>query len=229
MVIGSGLLAKAFADRFGQPPGTWIYAAGVSNSGCTDPVEFERERVRLARALDEGRGADAFVYFSTCSIGDPAAAASDYVRHKMAMEALVAAHPRHIIARLPQIAGHTPNPHTLLNFLHASISRSERFTVWRNASRNIIDVDDVARIVGRLVDQPQARAITVNVANTASTPVPEIVAAMERALGKPAVADWRETGSAYEIDVSGIAPVIDELGLRFDGEYLPRIIHKYYR
>lgn len=62
------------------------------------------------------------------------------------MEALVTHHPRHLILRLPQVAGRTPNPHTLLNYLYARISRGESFRLWRNARCNIIDVDDVAAI-----------------------------------------------------------------------------------
>ena len=142
MIIGSGLLAKAFTRRYADSAAVWIYAAGVSNSSCSDETEYERERERLTKALADGAAADAFVYFSTCSIGDPTAANSFYVRHKIRMEALVATHRRHVIVRLPQIAGATPNPHTLLNYLFARVSRSEAFTAWRNASRNVIDIDD---------------------------------------------------------------------------------------
>jgi nucleoside-diphosphate-sugar epimerase len=229
MIIGSGLLAKTFAPRFEQTRSVCVYAAGVSNSGCSDALEFERERSRLTEALASSTDVDAFVYFSTCSIGDPAARASHYVRHKLQMEALVSEHPAHIVARLPQIAGHTPNPHTLLNYLHARIARSERFSVWKNATRNIIDVEDVLAIVSRLVELPAERKLTVNVANPVSTPVPDIVAAMEKALDKAAVADWLDEGASYAIDVAKVAPIIAELGLQFDREYIFSVIAKYYR
>ena len=64
MIIGSGLLARAFADQFAHAVNMWIYAAGVSNSGCSDPCEFDRERTRLSDALRPAKGADTFVYFS---------------------------------------------------------------------------------------------------------------------------------------------------------------------
>ena len=63
MIIGSGLLAKAFVSGYSHRDDVCIYAAGVSNSGCTDEREFERERIRLADALSAARSAGVFVYF----------------------------------------------------------------------------------------------------------------------------------------------------------------------
>jgi len=45
MIIGHGLLAKAFEDRFATDPRVCIFASGVSNSQCTDPTVFERESI----------------------------------------------------------------------------------------------------------------------------------------------------------------------------------------
>ena len=72
MIIGSGLLAKAFTNKFSQRDDICIYAAGVSNSACSDEREFARERQLLNEALQTKAGeVDAFVYFGTCSVGDP--------------------------------------------------------------------------------------------------------------------------------------------------------------
>ena len=43
MLIGSGMLARAFSGAFLQREDVCIYAAGVSNSSCTDAHEFARE------------------------------------------------------------------------------------------------------------------------------------------------------------------------------------------
>jgi nucleoside-diphosphate-sugar epimerase len=228
MIIGSGLLAKAFAAQFADMPDVWIYAAGVSNSSCSDPREFSRERTRLSDAINAGQRADAFVYFSTCSIGDPAAVNSRYVLHKMEMERLVSWHAKFVIVRLPQVAGRTPNPHTLLNYLHARVSRSEGFTVWTHATRNIIDIDDAAAIVTRFLNNPEARRVTVNVANSVSYPINDVVAVMEKVVGKRAIAEQVELGAAYEIDTSHIASIVRDLGLAFDDRYIEHVMNKYY-
>lgn len=228
MLIGSGLLAQAFAPAFAQREDVCIYAAGVSNSSCVDAHEFERERKRLAEVMRLAARADAFVYFGTCSVADPEARDTPYVRHKLAMEQLVAGHPRHLILRLPQVAGRTPNPHTLLNYLYARISRSESFCLWRNARRNIIDIDDVVDIADRLIADPGMRNVTLNIANTASYGMADIVSAMEKVVGKHAVCEVAERGSGYPIDVRAILPVLNAVGVKFGEGYLERVIGKYY-
>ena len=92
-----------------------------------------------------------FVYFSTCSIDDPSLQSNRYVSHKRELERLVRERDRYLVVRFPQVAGDTPNPHIILNYLYARISRSERFDLWRSASRNVIDLDDAVRIVHDLV------------------------------------------------------------------------------
>ena len=227
MVTGSGLVASAFA-AFGHRRDVWVFAAGVSNSGCTEPSEFERERVRLSMALGQAAEAGTFVYFGTCSVADPEARTTPYVQHKLAMEAMTRAHPGHLILRLPQTAGRTPNPHTLLNYLHARVSRSESFKMWRRARRSVIDIADVAKIGAALIEAPAQRGGVINVATPHRHPIAEIVRGLERAVGKKAVCESVDRGSEYEIDVSRVATVAEGLGISFEGDYLERVIRKYY-
>lgn len=228
MIIGSGLLAQAFAIPFSQRDDVCIYAAGVSNSSCTDVQEFERERQLLSETLVKAKHVGVFVYFGTCSVADPEARNTPYVQHKLAMEQLVAAHPRHLILRLPQVAGKTPNPHTLLNFLYARISRSEAFSLWKNAKRNIIDISDVAAIAGQFIENDSMQIVTINIANSINYSMFEIVGAMERAVGKRAIYYADERGSEYSIDTSAILPVLESAGVEFGSDYLDKVMVKYY-
>lgn len=228
MFIGSGLLARAFTPTFSQREDTCIYAAGVSNSSCVDTHEFARERHRLADAMQQARHVDAFVYFGTCSVADPEARDTPYVQHKLAMEQLVSEHPRNLILRLPQVAGKTPNPHTLLNFLHARISRSEAFCLWSKAKRNIIDVNDMASIACQLIADASARNTTLNIANPENNSIIDIVSAMESAIGKSAIYDIEECGSEYYIDTHAMLSVAEKATVKFGDGYLERVINKYY-
>jgi nucleoside-diphosphate-sugar epimerase len=228
MIIGSGLLAQSFAARYKQHDDFCVYAAGVSNSTCNDEREFERERSRLVAALDVAGGVSAFAYFGTCSVGDIEVRHTAYVQHKLAMERLVEQHPGYVIMRLPQVAGHTPNPHTLLNFLHSRISRSEVFSVWRNAYRNIIDVDDVAVLGGKLLQDEGMRRITLNIANPTSYSMLEIVHAMEQVVGKRALYDVLERGHRYDIDVSRMLQLAVGSEVDLTGDHLNRTLRKYY-
>lgn len=228
MLIGSGLLAQAFVSAFSQRDDVCIYAAGVSNSTCTDTHEFSRERQRLSDALQQAQHVNPFVYFGTCSAGDPEARNTPYVQHKLAMERLASTHPHYLILRLPQVAGVTPNPHTLLNYLYAKIARSEAFSLWCNAKRNIIDVDDVAAIVRQLIEDKSVRNITLNIANPVSYAMADIVSVMERVVGKRAIYDTVERGSEYSIDVTAMLAVLNKTSVKFDGDYLEKVIGKYY-
>jgi nucleoside-diphosphate-sugar epimerase len=227
-IIGGGLIASAFRTQSLDIANVWIYAAGVSNSSCSDPAEFARERSRLTDALKAGECSDGFVYFSTCSINVPAAEASPYLKHKKEMEGLVVGHRNYLIIRLPQLAGRSSNPHTLLNYLYTRVSRSERFPVWVHATRNIIDIDDAVAIVGQLLRDEYARCKTVNVASPISHPIQEIIATIEKVVGRQAVMEKVEKGERYDIDTSTIQRICCDLEVRFDGPYLERVITKYY-
>ena len=228
LVIGSGLLAKAFAGGLTINENVCIYAAGVSNSSCKDTHEFMRERQRLSKALEQRMEAQTFVYFGTCSVDDPEAKNTAYVQHKLEMEQLVSAHPTYLILRLPQVAGTTPNPHTLLNYLYARIARSEAFSLWIRARRNIIDVDDAASIAQLLIKDKSRRNVILNIANAVSYSMMQIVSAMEKVVGKSGIFDVEERGSEYSINIDPILPVINKLDINFGDEYLEKVINKYY-
>jgi len=228
MIVGSGLLARAFAPHAERLDGVCIYAAGVSNSSCVDATEFERDRVRLEKAIAELPPSMQIVYFSTCSVHDPWSQSKAYTRHKVEMENLVRTHTNHLVVRLPQIAGSTPNPHTLLNYLYNRIVRSERFELWQRATRNIIDVVDVANVVGDLLRNTPMQSATVNVANARSVPLPEIVSAFEAATGRKAVFHTVDRGGDFPIDVSPITESLQRCGVHFDDGYLNRTIERYY-
>lgn len=228
MIVGSGLIGQAFSESSLQREPVCIYAAGVSNSHCEDTEEYEKERQLLCRKLDEAKALDAFIYFSTCSIYDPSALSTPYVQHKLLMEDLVREHPRHLIFRLPQLAGKSPNPHTLLNYLHTRVSRGESFQLWANAKRNIIDICDVVAVVGRVIEDTTARALTTNIANVMNYSMLDIVRAMEVVTGKEAIYIPVQRGSEYAIDISAIASIVKSIPIGFDDSYLLNVIQKYF-
>ena len=228
MIVGSGLLAKAFLHIYDNTDDVCIYAAGVSNSGCDDVAEFEREKERLTNALTKLPEKTVFVYFSTCSIYDEELQKTAYVKHKLAMVEMVRGKHNHLIFRLPQVVGVTPNPHTLMNYLYARIIRSESLKIWSKARRNLIDVDDVALISKVFIDDSGSRNITLNVANLCNYSILQIVETLENVLNKKAVIAQQDKGDEYSIDVQDILPAIKQAGVNFDVNYLENITRKYY-
>ena len=205
-----------------------VYAAEVSNSGCTDAKESEHERVRLEIAVAAHACAGRFIYFGTCSVNDLHASKSLYVLHKRAMEHPAAKHPRHVIFRPPQVARNTPTPHTFLDYLFARIARSERFSIWANSTRNVTDIDDVAQIAQALVVNQGVVHETINVVHSRSISVVEIVSRFELNTSRRAVFDEIPIGKAYSIDCSRIETTVATCGVDLIGDYRRKALRKYY-
>lgn len=228
MIIGSGLIASAMRPHLPRLPAHCIYAAGVSNSACKDSTEFDRERRRLCESIEAMPAGYRLVYFGTCSVADPCAVDTPYVQHKLAMESLALQYGDTMIFRLPQVVGPTLNPHTLTNYLIARIARSERFTIWRNARRHLIDVTDMASIVTHLLVAGGVRNQIVNIASPVAYSVFEIVAAMERLIGKPAHYDIVDRGADYALDTRVAEACAAQLGIDFGPGYLERALERTY-
>ena len=226
MVIGSGMLARAF-DSYRDHPSIVILASGVSDSTVTDVAQFEREQTLLVNTLDE-QCKKQVVYFSTCSIVDPELSASSYVNHKLKMERLIQAHSSsYLVFRLPQVVGQGGNKNTLTNRLYSSIRSDERFQLWRNAYRYIIDVDDVLAIARYMIDRDEYVTRIINVASCRFS-IFEIVRALGNVTQRSAVYTELDKGASYNIDCDEAHKVARLLNIRFDETYLHRVIRKYY-
>jgi nucleoside-diphosphate-sugar epimerase len=222
------MLARTFSRIPAEFRPACVFASGVSDSMCRDPGQFAREEALLRSHLEKHAEVLPFVYFGTCSVDDPAAAHRPYIAHKRRMEEIVLTRNSGHVVRLPQVAGPDPSPHTLLAALCRSIRAEAPVEVWRHATRNIIDCEDVAAILVRLLAHSALPSRTFNIANPASLPVPLIIETIEEVLGMKADKRWVEEGAAFEIDVSAIHPTILALKLRFDDDYLARLLRRYY-
>ena len=116
----------------------------------------------------------------------------------------------------------------MLNYIFNRIARSERFQVWTNARRNIIDVEDAARIGASLVGEEDARGKYINVANIVDVAMPDVVELMARVVGKKAICDYINRGDADPIDVQRIRTTAERCGVTFGPQYLEKVFRRYY-
>jgi hypothetical protein len=225
MVIGSGLVANSLASLT-DDGSVLVFASGVSNSGQKDPAAFARERDALLR---HSRTTATLVYFSTCSIYDPDAKNSDYVKHKLEMEKLIAVHfPNHIILRLPNLIANSPNPFTFFNFITNRILLAEPLRVHQHAWRYILDAEDLGQFVPLLLREHQTGAATINMAYSNATPVPELIGIFETILHKKALKEMVPVGSYYEFDNSGFLSFLERNRFSFSKEsYNYQTLYKY--
>ncbi|MFZ6846091.1 NAD-dependent epimerase/dehydratase family protein [Undibacterium sp. RuTC16W] len=225
MIIGNGLLARAFAPLFASDARHLIFASGVSNSLETNAEAFAREKVLLTSALTQNKTT---VYFSTCSVYDPKLTESPYVRHKIEMEELVLNAGAMTVFRLPQVVGKTNNPHTLTNYLHQQISSRLPFKIWRHARRNLIDVQDVSSIATYLLRHQHTANQIINIANPLSTSIQDLVKIFENTLDIQALCEVLESGASYDIEATIAIRAASCMGIHFDHTYVNNLIRKYY-
>jgi UDP-2-acetamido-2,6-beta-L-arabino-hexul-4-ose reductase len=225
VIYGNGLIASSLISYFHGDDRYSIFASGVSNSGEKRVEAFSREKNALFKCVE----ADRFlVYFSTCSLYDTSILDTPYARHKLEMESICANASSYAIFRLPQVVGETLNPYTLTNFLFNSIKNNYRFKIWRNASRVLIDVEDIASIVAYFLDSGIANNSIINIAHLHALPVLDIVKIFESLLGIKANFDFTDEGSFYSIDCSLANNAARKLLINFDDHYTERLIRKYY-
>jgi hypothetical protein len=225
MIIGNGLIAKAFHENYANNDDVLIFASGVSNSSNTDPKEFIREKTLLESILLEQKK---IVYFSTCSIEDPSLENSLYILHKLQMEHLVKGVNDYLIFRLPQLAGKTHNQNTLLNFLYRKIINQEFFEIYAKASRNIVDIDDIKSIASYIIDANQTKNNIENLAQPIYINVIELVNLFENILGKKALYKRADKGSVYKVKNTLMLEVANKLNINFNSDYLRKTLMKYY-
>jgi nucleoside-diphosphate-sugar epimerase len=227
MVIGNGLLAKRF-ESYQDKDQFLIFASGVSNSKTKNPEAYKRETDLLNKCIEQ-HPAKTIVYFSTCSVYDPDEQQSAYVLHKLHIESIIREKANsYFIFRVSNVAGQSSNPNTLLNYFFYHISHGINFDCWTNACRNIIDIDDVFFITDQLLKEKGNAAEPVNIASPVNYPVKEIITAIENFLNTKSNYVEVSKGSCFDIDLSVIRPVLEQSPARFDNDYLPRLLGKYF-
>ncbi|WP_299276334.1 NAD-dependent epimerase [uncultured Psychroserpens sp.] len=229
MVVGNGLMAKAFND-FSDREDIIVFASGVSNSTETKSSEFEREFNLLKKIITSFPDAK-LIYFSTCSIEDNAVNQRPYVQHKLRLEQFIAEHVKnYLIFRVSNVVGHQGNIHTIMNYLVQSVKNSNTIEVWQHAERNLIDADDVKLIVED-INRSQLHNSIVNVASRHSILVVDIIKEIEDYLGKKAQLSFIDKGNSLQIDTTQISTTLDKIE-KVNGsglEYIYNLLKKYYQ
>lgn len=225
MIVGNGLIANAFREYDREE--VVFFASGVSNSLETRASEFQREEDLIRKTIQENPE-KLFVYFSTCSIYDSSKNSSFYVNHKLKMEHLVAVEvEKYLIARVSNAVGKGGNQNTLINYLIRAIQNQNEIKVHIDATRNQIDVFDVAQIVLNLIDSNQLNKI-VNVAYVSNYSVLEIIRIVEEFLNLKGDLILEKKGQGYSIDIPDAIGYFKKNNLLDREKYLQEILQKYY-
>lgn len=227
MVIGSGMIAKRFSS-YADNDRTLVFASGVSNSSSTEEREYKREEELLRQSILE-HPEKTLVYFSTCSIYDPSLQQSVYVKHKLKLEQLIQQNAgTSIIYRVSNPVGYTKNKHTVLNYFATHVKEQLPFTVWKYASRNLIDMDDVFALCNQIIEGGECNNSIVNIANPVNYPVTMIIRALEKHFSVKSKYSLADKGNSPLIDTSVIQPLFSKLRIEFNNDYLDNLLKKYF-
>jgi len=227
MVIGNGMIAKKFKSYLANED-IVIFASGVSDSTNTDTGSFEREEKMIANTIRTNPG-KLLVYFSTCSIYDLSMQASAYVQHKIKTEDYIMNnHSPFIIFRLTNPIGKTSNTHTVVNYFIKNIVEKHEFAVWKNAGRNIIDIDDMYLVCNEILQEKLFINSIVNIANPQNYPVTFIVETIENYFNIRANYSLVDKGGSPVIDTDAVKPLFTKFNINFDEHYLHKLLQKYF-
>lgn len=227
MIVGSGMIANRFIC-YKNDEEKIIFASGVSNSKDTIEQNFLREFKLLDKTIRDNPR-KTLVYFSTCSVEDEDLQNARYVIHKKSIEKFIKDNSNaYYLFRISNLAGVSNNPYTLLNYFIFNILQNNSLTVWKNAFRNILGIDDMYLIADDILRQKKFLNTTINIANPENYSVPFIITLIEEHLHKKAICNEIKKGDNYHIDISSIEPIIEKLNIPFNDDYLASLLKKYY-
>ncbi|WP_327071963.1 NAD-dependent epimerase/dehydratase family protein [Kitasatospora sp. NBC_01302] len=239
-IVGRGFLAGHLESIASAHPRAVVLAAGVSATSDTSHDDYGREAAVLYDTADRcaSRG-ERLVFFSTASAGmysvpgrvgkesGPVFPATPYGRHKLALETVLASSTvDYLILRLAHVVGPRQPPHQLLPSLAAQI-RAGVVSIQRGAQRDLIDVDDVVRIIDELLSTGVSREV-VNVASGVAVPAEQIVDHLEMRLGRTAERRYNDSLRAQAVSVEklrALAPCVRDMN--FGPDYFRAVLDKY--
>ncbi len=227
MIVGNGMLAKRF-EEYANNSRYLIFASGVSDSSANSAEAFLRERDMLKAYIQPAKQRT-LVYFSSCSIYDMSLLNTPYVLHKLEMENLIkVSFPSYIIFRVSNPIGFTQNRNTVFNFFIRHILEGKIFDIWKNARRNILDIDDLFLACKHYLDLHIRCNEIITIANPNNYAVIEIVEAIEKHFSKKGIYHFTERGGGPDIDKLAMEELFRDLNISFGPDYLEKILKKYF-
>jgi len=212
MLIGKGMIANIFSS-YKNDDNILIFASGVSNSNEKNKQEFLREKNLINTYLEQYPDM-LFIYFSSCSLEDNELKNTHYHLHKKDMEVLIINHAKnYLIFRLPNIIGYSGNENNIINFFFNTIINYQEFTVWENATRNIVDIDDMYKVIKYTIENGIFNNKVINIAYNNNIKIIDLVNIIEEILDKKANYKKIDKGFDMKIDNSLIQPILKNLSI----------------
>ncbi len=191
-----------------------IFASGVSDSSEIKNVEFIREKTLIKNTITQYKNKQ-FIYFSSCSLEDKELKNTPYHAHKKEMESLIQKKLKnYIIFRLPNVIGFGGNTANIINFLINKVKGNEEFVIYKNATRNIIDIEHLYQIVSYILDNRFYKNKTINIAYDNNTNIIDILNVIEKLLNIKAKFKIVDKGYNLKMDNDDIKYIMQILNIK---------------
>ena len=137
-----------------------------------------------------------------------------------------------VIVRFPEVVGFNSNKNNLINFFYQKIISNNKFTIWVNSRRNIIDIDDAVKLclnyLKKIKDYKKIK-LEINIANTMYVSVVSIVNIIQKLTLKKAIYNKIAFGNLHwKIKPLVSKSIIQMSSVIFNKYYLEKVLRKYY-
>jgi nucleoside-diphosphate-sugar epimerase len=154
---------------------------------------------------------------------------SPYVMHKLAMEEIIKKNcPTYNIFRVSNVVGFTTNTTTIFSYLVNNIKNKIPFQLWVKAHRNILGIDEIAKIVIYIIKNKEYINKVINIANTQNYSVGYLVSEIESFFQIAANYELLNKGNLFDIDITIIEHLFPKLNIHITNQYINQLLHKYY-
>ena len=182
-VYGKGFIAFNL-KKIKLPKKIFIYAAGISNSNSKNIKDYKREIAQIKKVVKKINN-KIFVYISSLSVENKKLKNDKYIKNKLKIEKIdKKSCKKYLIIRLPQIVGINNNKHTLTNSLYNNILKNKQLSIWKGSVRNLIDIDDIKKILKKYFNSKYKPCSTINIFNPYSVDVVYLVKIFGHLLNK---------------------------------------------
>jgi len=227
MIIGRGMIANELTEI--DQDGVIFFCSGVSNSNEQNTQEFDREKKMLLSLTPTNKK---LIYFSSYFVNFENYSKKQYYRHKIEIEQMVQSlFKKFTIYRLPQAVGKSYNPNTLTNFIANTLIDNEFLPIYKGAKRNLIDIEDVIKVVNYANKYHLFYNKTINLIAPTNYDIDEIVTIFESILDIQSRKQYF-VSNEVEFDVlltNEVKELYAKLQINFDEFYLEKLINKYYK
>ena len=207
-----------------------IYAAGISHSKTKSKNELNREFNSIYKFAKKNY-LKKIIYISTADVSHNLLNKSLYVKNKIRIENFIKKKfKKYIIIRLPQIIGKSKNKNTLINSFYLNIKENKEFTLIKNFKRNVLDIDDVLKVIKVIIREKKVQNKIITLSNKFSIKPMDIVKIFEKKMNKVGQYKIKKIKKQiWPLNHEKNAYYFKKAKIRFNRNYLSKSISKYYK